>query len=174
MLVKEINHLLLGEPKGNVAHIDSPGLSSNGGSHYRNSSLGSIWHQTCRNLSSSLRRYKLCSTFYLVEFYFLYGLFRVWSSNLFIWSTCMDLYCIGVICSNPGGGTSQYSEGLRLLVLGLRSLDLDLGYLSNDYFSIHYNLQVRNTFFGPLCLCCDPSCPCLCSPSPCCEIFSLF
>ena len=47
---------------------------------------------------------------------------------VFIWDTCMDLYCIGVICSKPGGGTSQYSEGLRLLVLGLRSLDLDLGY----------------------------------------------
>merc|ERR1719470_702185 len=45
-----------------------------------------------------------------------------------IWpAACMDLYCMGVMCSNPGGGTSQYREGLRLLVLGLRSLgDLDL------------------------------------------------
>jgi hypothetical protein len=34
---------------------------------------------------------------------------------------------MGVMCSKPGGGTSQYREGLRLLVFGLRSLgDLDL------------------------------------------------
>lgn len=26
----------------------------------------------------------------------------------------MALYCNGVMCSNPGGGTSQYSEILRL------------------------------------------------------------
>ena len=49
---------------------------------------------------------------------------------------CMLLYCSGVMCSNPGGGTSQYSEGfLRLEYFffsargereRLRSRDLDL------------------------------------------------
>jgi hypothetical protein len=29
-----------------------------------------------------------------------------------IWpAACMLLYCIGVMCSNPGGGTSQYRDG---------------------------------------------------------------
>lgn len=32
-----------------------------------------------------------------------------------IWpAACIALYCSGVICSKPGGGTSQYKEGLRL------------------------------------------------------------
>ena len=29
-----------------------------------------------------------------------------------IWpAACMLLYCMGVMCSKPGGGTSQYREG---------------------------------------------------------------
>merc|ERR1719480_475500 len=48
-----------------------------------------------------------------------------------IWPLCcMLLYCMGVMCSNPGGGTSQYKLGLRLLDDFLfrspRSRDLDL------------------------------------------------
>lgn len=58
-----------------------------------------------------------------------------------IWpAACIALYWRGVMCSNPGGGTSQYREGLRLLDLvflplgerdllllrSLRSLLLDL------------------------------------------------
>lgn len=32
-----------------------------------------------------------------------------------IWpAACIALYCNGVMCSNPGGGTSQYKEILRL------------------------------------------------------------
>lgn len=31
------------------------------------------------------------------------------------------MYCSGVICSKPGGGTSQYKDGLRRLVPGLRA-----------------------------------------------------
>ena len=37
-------------------------------------------------------------------------------------AACIALYCIGVMCSNPGGGTSQYIEGfLRRLFLPRRS-----------------------------------------------------
>lgn len=50
-------------------------------------------------------------------------------------SPCICLYCTGVTCSNPGGGTSQYREGfLRLdLVLSLggeRLRDLAARFLS--------------------------------------------
>merc|ERR1719291_1624007 len=39
-----------------------------------------------------------------------------------IWPLCcMLLYCIGVMCSNPGGGTSQYRLGLRRLLAFFRS-----------------------------------------------------
>lgn len=42
-----------------------------------------------------------------------------------IWpAACMALYCNGVMCSNPGGGTSQYREGLRLRDLLEGDLDL--------------------------------------------------
>ena len=71
----------------------------------------------------------------------------------------MDLYCIGVICSNPGGGTSQYNEGLRLLVLGLRSLDLDLKLITMEIKEIF--LRGTETSFA-LYPCCVLSClyPC--------------
>uniref|UniRef100_A0A224XNQ1 Putative secreted protein n=1 Tax=Panstrongylus lignarius TaxID=156445 RepID=A0A224XNQ1_9HEMI len=32
-------------------------------------------------------------------------------------AACIALYCNGLICSKPGGGTSQYNEGLLLLPL---------------------------------------------------------
>ena len=54
LLVKEVNHLLLGEAEGDVAHIDPPGLPSDGGAHHRHCSLWGVWHQTSRDLSSSL------------------------------------------------------------------------------------------------------------------------
>ena len=63
-----------------------------------------------------------------------------------IWPLCcMLLYCIGVMCSNPGGGTSQYRLGLRLLDDFLprspRSLDLDLQHVTpwrkESYSSCH-------------------------------------
>lgn len=38
----------------------------------------------------------------------------------------MALYCRGDICSNPGGGTSQYKEAFRLRDFGFFSLDADL------------------------------------------------
>merc|ERR1711892_358916 len=56
LLVKEVNHLLLGEAEGDVSNIDPPGLTSDGGSHHRHCRLWGVWHQTSRNLSSSLHR----------------------------------------------------------------------------------------------------------------------
>ena len=53
----------------------------------------------------------------------------------------MLLYCMGVMCSNPGGGTSQYRLGLRLLDDFLprspRSRDLDL-----EHFIFCYEEQL--------------------------------
>ena len=41
-------------------------------------------------------------------------------------AACMALYCIGVMCSNPGGGTSQYREAFfRRLFLPPPSLSLE-------------------------------------------------
>ena len=55
LLVEEVNHLLLRETEGDVAHVDSPGLPGDGGAHHRHCSLWSVWHQTSRDLSSSLQ-----------------------------------------------------------------------------------------------------------------------
>lgn len=43
-----------------------------------------------------------------------------------IWpAACIALYCSGVMCSKPGGGTSQYNEGLRLRDRNLRPPERD-------------------------------------------------
>ena len=39
LLVEEVNHLLLREPEGDVAHVDSPGLASDGGANHGHSGL---------------------------------------------------------------------------------------------------------------------------------------
>ena len=54
LLVEEVDHLLLGEAEGDVAHVDPPGLPGDGGAHHRHRSLGGVWHEAGRNLSSSL------------------------------------------------------------------------------------------------------------------------
>lgn len=41
-------------------------------------------------------------------------------------AACIFLYCMGVMCSKPGGGTSQYREGFRRLLARFLSADLDL------------------------------------------------
>ena len=39
LLVEEVNHLLLRKPEGYVAHVDSPGLTGDGGADNGHSSL---------------------------------------------------------------------------------------------------------------------------------------
>ena len=41
LLIEEVNHLLLREPEGDVADVDSPGLASDGGADNGHSGLES-------------------------------------------------------------------------------------------------------------------------------------
>ena len=50
LLIEEINHLLLREPEGDVADIDSSGLASDGRAHNGHSGLESSYYNTMYNM----------------------------------------------------------------------------------------------------------------------------
>ena len=50
LLIEEVNHLLLREPEGDVADVDSPGLAGDGGAHNGHSGLESSYYNTMYNM----------------------------------------------------------------------------------------------------------------------------
>ena len=54
LLVEEVDHLLLGESEGDVAHVDSPRLARDGGAHHRHRGLRRVRHQGGRDLAALL------------------------------------------------------------------------------------------------------------------------
>ena len=136
LLVEKVNHLLLWEPEWDVADIDPPGLAGDGGAHHGHGGLERWGLVKCCGFKTKSEYFALewkDLTFLLaknasISFFPTWGVSGMRVAG--IWPLCcMLLYCMGVMCSNPGGGTSQYRLGLRLLEDFLprsRSRDLEL------------------------------------------------
>lgn len=96
LLIKEVHHLLFGHAERDISDVKASRLARDGGPDHRDGRLGRLGHQGGWNLreeESSLDWFACPS--------------EQETGALTCPEACIALYCMGVTCSNVGGGTSQ-------------------------------------------------------------------